>query len=53
MSPLMERALTALFTDPQTDDLMTEAQARRMGIWIGLTVGGFFLAVTFAMGAFR
>ena len=52
MNPLMERALTALFTDPQTDELMTEAQARRMGVWCGLTIGGFFLGLTFAMGAF-
>lgn len=52
MSPLMERALTALFTDPETDGLMTEAQARRMGIWIGLAIGGFFFTVSFAMGAF-
>lgn len=52
MSPLMEKALTALFTDPETDDLMSEAQARRMGVCIGLAIGGFFLAMTFAMGAF-
>lgn len=52
MSRLMEKALTALFTDPDTDDLMSEAQARRMGVWIGLTIGGFFLGFTFAMGAF-
>lgn len=52
MPRLMERALTALFTDPETDELMTEAQARRMGVWIGLFIGGFFLGVTFAMGAF-
>lgn len=52
MSPLMERALTALFTDPETEDLMTEAQARRLGVWIGLAIGGFFFGLTFAMGAF-
>lgn len=51
MSPVLEKALTALFTDPATEELMTQAQASRLGIRIGLAISGVLLAIALALGA--
>ncbi|NML88369.1 hypothetical protein HHL26_04725 [Sphingobium sp. TB-6] len=50
MSRVLEKALTALFTDLETGELMVEVQALRLGIGLGLTVAAFFLLFGFALG---
>ena len=50
MTGVVGKALTALFTNPETHELMTKAQAQKLGVGIALAVGGLFLTVAFALG---
>ena len=53
MSPLAQKALVALFTDPQTGELVSQHQARRLGIGLAVATATIVLMLILALGAFQ